>query len=371
MPDLTNLVEDIRTALAFSESVLPDKLAGYARQYAEECTKLNERLKQCLPHLRGGNVAEAVRLAEVSPNITETFNLLDFENRQDWHEVCDGLGLDVPPPLAIEIFQELNDAYLHVSSLEPLLKWHRLYALNGSTLRDRLAVLRSIAKADPMNLYWQTDQETFEKVRIKELEQDVNDAIAKKDMPRLQDIYRELTAPDWQVAPPQEYRLKICTTVLEKYADKLVQHFSAFDYPNAAAVYHSMQQFLSVNQMKMPETIAKNIRAAVQWIHAKREEKWDFEQSQQALEQFQQALEQLRSALAYNMPRQNLENLYYVLQDTASRANREIPEEWESQYRNRVKDMLRKEQYREGIAIAAIVGALMLISALFLFAFIR
>src|SRR5215469_13475008 len=109
---LPNLIEDIRTALAYSESVPPEKLAAYARQYTEQCVRLNERLKLCLPHLRDGNVAEAVRLAETPPTITETFNLLDFENRQEWVEICDGLGYDVPPPLAVEVFQELNDAYL-------------------------------------------------------------------------------------------------------------------------------------------------------------------------------------------------------------------------------------------------------------------
>jgi hypothetical protein len=365
MPDLTNLTEDIRTTLAFPTLASPEKLSGYAQQYAEECAKLNERLKQCLPHLRGGNIAEAVRLAETtSPNIAETFNLLDFEDRQDWIDVCESLGLDMPPALAVGIFQELNDAYLQMTSLEPLLKWHRLFARNGSPLRDRLAVLRSIAKADPMNTYWLTDQETFERARIKELGQEVAEALAKKDMSQVQELYRELTASGWKITPPVEYQQKICTAVLEKYADELMQHFSAFDHNDAAAVYRSMQQVLSANQMAMPATIAKNIRAAVQWIHETANEK-------RHLNQFQQALGQLQEALDNHSPRPTLENLYFALQNAANQGDQVIPEELESHYRSRVKDMTWSEKYREGMAIAAIVGALMLITAFFIYAFMR
>jgi hypothetical protein len=365
MADLTNLIEDIRTTLAFSNLASPDKLPDYARQYAEECTKLNERLKQCLPHLRDGNIAEAVRLAGTpSPNVTETFNLLDFENRPDWIDVCESLGLDLPPPLAVGIFQELNDAYLQMASLEPLLKWHRLFARNASPLRDRLTVLRSIAKADSTNTHWQTDQETFEWARIKELGQEIADALAKKDMLQMQELYRELTASGWRIAPPAEYRQKICTAVLEKYADELLRLFSAFDYDSAAAVHQSMQRILSANQMTMPKAIEKNIRAAVQWVQATANEKRDFKQ-------FQEALEELREALDDDSPRQTLENLYFALKNTANQGGQSIPEDLELHYRNRVKDMAKGEQYRDGMTIAAIVGALMLVAALFLYAFIR
>ena len=357
----TNLIEDIRTALAFSEQTSPDKLESYAREYARECTNVNNRLKQCLPHLRGGNIAEAVRLAEASPSVTETFNLLDFETRQDWIEVCDGLGLDVPPPLAVEIFQELNDAYLQMVPLEPLLKWHRLLALNGSPLRDRLTVLRSIAKADPMNLHWQTDQETFEKARIKELGKDITDALTKNDMPRLQELYRELTAPGWIVAPPVEYRQKICTAVLEKYANELMQHFSAFDYPHADAAYQSMQNVLSTNRMAMPAAIERNIRAAVQWLQETATE-------EQYLTQFQRETAELQEALDVYTPRETLENLYFALQNTASHLNRAIPKELESHYHSRIDYLHRVEKYRYGIVITIFGGSIILTAAIVIYA---
>ena len=361
MADLTNLIEDIRTALAFSEQVSPEKLESYAQEYTQECTKLNNRLRLCLPHLRGGNVAEAVRLAEASPSVTETFNLLDFEARQDWVEVCDGLGLDVPPPLAVEIFQELNDAYLQMTSLEPLLKQHRLLALNGSSLRDRLAVLRSIARADSMNLHWHTDQETFEKARINELGKDVANALAQKDMPRLQEIYRELTAPGWIIVPPVEYRLNICTAVLEKYAGKLMQHFSAFDYPEANAAYQSMQSVLFTNRMAMPPAIENNILAAVQWLQETATE-------EHYREQFQREAVELREALDIYTPRETLENLYYALQNTAVQINQAIPHELESHYHSRVAYLSRVEKFRYRTVVTTFAGSILLVAAFIIYA---
>ncbi|MCL2709632.1 MAG: hypothetical protein FWE95_02030 [Planctomycetaceae bacterium] len=361
MYELTNLIENIRTALAYSESVPPTRLAVYARRYADECAKVNTRLQQCLPHLRNGNIAEAVRLAEASPNIAEMFNLLNFENRQEWTEVCDGLGLDVPPPLAVEVFQELNDAYLQMVPLEPLLKWHRLHALNGSPIRDRLAVLRSLAKADPMNLFWQTVQETFEKARIKELGREVANSLAQKDSLRLQELYREMTAPGWIVAPPPEYRLNICTAVLEEHADEFMQHFAAFNYPGASAAYQAMQQILYANQMAMPVAIEKNIRAAVQWLQ-------DTANSQHFLAQFQEETAKLRDALDGYTPRQTLENLYYALQNTAVQANRIIPQDLDSHYHNRMAYLSRVERNRYGIVITIFAGSILLVAATIVYA---
>ena len=360
----TNLIEDIRTALAYSELTSPDKLAGYARQYAEECTKLNDRLKQCLPHLRSGNIAEAVRLAEASPSVTEMFNLLDFENRQDWVDICDGLAYDVPPPLAVEVFQELNDAYLQMTSLEPLLKRHRLYALNNSPIRERLAVLRSIAKADPMTLHWQTDQETFEKARINELRREVDDAIAKNDTVQMQELHRELTAPGWLVEPPQEYRLKICTAVLEKHADELTQYFSAFDYDSADLVYRTMQDVLSSNRMAMPAKIERNIRAAVQWLQ-------DTADNQQYVAQYHWEVAQLQEALEVYTPRQDLENLYSTLQSVAVQANRAIPRELTSLYHSRIDSLARGERNRHRLMVTIFGGSILLVAAVVVYALIE
>jgi hypothetical protein len=362
MHQLVNLIEDIRTALTNPGLVAPDKLEEYAQQYAVECTKMNDRLKQCLSPLRSGNIAEAVRLAEMPPNIIEAFNLLDFGGRNEWLDTCDEHGFDLPPPLAEQLFQELNDAYLQTSSLEPLMEWHRFHALNGSPLRDRLAVLRSLAKADPMNLALQNDQETFEKARLDEMKQEIAEALAQKDAVRLQELYRELTDSGWRIAPPKEFLQRICTAVLEKLADELIQHFSAFDYPNAAAVYQSMLNVLYAGQMQtMPVAVERSIRAVIQWLQ-------ETEGEAENLSEFQQAAEGLRDSLEGYTPRGELENLYYVLQNAATRANQVIPQELETYYRNRVDYLTQVERNRYRVVIAIFVGSIILVGVLLAYA---
>jgi len=355
MYEIPNLIEDIRTALAYSESVPPSKLEEYARQYAEECTKLNERLRQCLPQLRGGNIAEAVRLAEASPNVIETYNLLDFENRQDWLEVCDGLGLDTPPPLVAEIFQELNDAYLQMVPLEPLLKWHRLHALNAASIRDRLSVLRALTKTDPMNLPWQTDQETFEKARIKEIGQEIADAVAKKDSNRLQELYKELTDPGWRIAFPVEYRQMACTAVLEAQANELMRLCAALNHHAAVAAYQTLQQTLADNQMAMPAAIEKSIQKGVQWMQ-------ETANAQQYYAQFQQALLDLQEALDDHFPLDELEPVYTELKHTASLAKQAIPQELKQRYRSRVDYLKQYAEWQYWVKRASIALALAVIA---------
>ena len=362
MYEIPNLIEDIRTGMAHSDLTAPDKLADYARRYAEECTKLNDRIKLCLPHLRNGNVAEAVRVAESPPNAIETYNLLDFENRQDWVEICDGLGLDVPPPLATEIFHELNDAYLQMAPLEPLLKWHRIHALNGAPIRDRLSVLRALVKADPMNLLWQTDQETFENARIKEIGQEVADARAKNDSLRLQELYQELADPDWRIPFPIEYRQITSVSVLEKQADELMKLCAALNYHGAFAAYQSMQQFLATNQMAMPAAIGNSIQSAVQWMQGTAN-------AQQYYAMFQQAVTELQEALEEDLPRETLEALYSALKNSAAQANQVVPQELKQRYLNRIDYLKRYAEWQYWVkrAVLALAIAVLAIPVLTIF----
>jgi len=366
MHTLTNLIDDIRTALAHSEAVPPERLEEYAREYARACNEVNTRLGQCLPHLRSGNLAEAIRLADGAPSVTEMFTLLDFEHREEWLEICDALGYDVPLPLAVETFRELNEAYLTMAPLEPLLKRHRFLALNGSPLRERLAVLRSIAKADPMSLHWQTDQETFEKARLNECEIELANVLAQNDMPRLQELYRELIQP-WQFEPPPAYRQKVCTAVLRVYSDKLEEHFARRDHSAAVDVHQSMLRVCSKNNdMAMPTEIANSIAPVIQWFRDVEEEQRDFEQSQLAAKRFQESIDAFQEAIVADSSRAHLTDLYSTLRDTARWANQRIPRELEEQYRSHMDYKGRVEMYLFVFVGAVIVFILFMIGAVLL-----
>ncbi|MDR1963107.1 MAG: hypothetical protein LBQ50_04965 [Planctomycetaceae bacterium] len=354
MSNLQILIEDIRTALSFPDSIKPDQMCMYARDYTEACTVLNQRMQQCMKHLRsggggsGGNIAEAIRLAEIKPNLPEMYLSLDFPEREEWCEVVSTLGFDVPPPLPAEPLEELNGAYLKISPMEPLLRWHRLYALNGSPKRERLAILRAIAKADPENFFWHEDQEKFEKVRIKELEKEIRDAIAAKDSAQIRALYNELNSPDWIIKPPDVLRQTICIHTLQGFVDTLLRHFDVYDYSQAVAIYGQIQQLLAANNMALPAEIERTIRPAVRWLN-------ETQQQNQFQNVFLQRSEALQKALEEESPTSVLERLYYSLSTVASQAGTTIPAELEKHYRAQIR---ANELRRSRIILLTVISIL-------------
>ncbi|MDR1964206.1 MAG: hypothetical protein LBQ50_10540 [Planctomycetaceae bacterium] len=329
------LTERIRAAISFPDTISPEEMRHLARQYKESCTELNRRMWQCMEHIRnsggdsGGNLAEAVRLAEMKPNLQELYTSLDFEEREEWCELVSTFGFDVPPPLPNKYLEELNEVYLKISPMEPLLRWHRFYALNGSSVRERLAVLRAIAKADITNTFWSSDQEDFEKVRIKELGKEIQDAIAAKNSVQIRALYNELTSPDWRIKLPEEFRRTICAHVLQGHADTLLQHFAAFDYSQAVTVHKQIQQILDANKMALPADIERTIRPAVRWLN-------ETEQQNELQYKFERCSNQLQKALEQESPVPTLESLYYSLSTAASQAGATISAELEKFYRSQI-----------------------------------
>ncbi|MDR1479936.1 MAG: hypothetical protein LBJ00_13460 [Planctomycetaceae bacterium] len=327
--NIQNLIENIRTTISFPETVAPDQIRQYARDYAEACVELNHRMMQCFRHIRNGNIAEGIRLAEMKPNLIEMYISLDFVEREEWNEIVSTLGYNVPPPLPVEQQRELNNAYLNMSPLEPLLRWHRLHALNGSPIRERLAVLRAIAKNDQQNSFWVEDQETFEKVRLKELDNEIKNAIATNNFAQIQSLYSELSSPDWVVSPPSEYRQKLCTIILRSLSELLLKYFNAFSYDEAVAVYTKMQKLLTNTNMPMPPEIRQTIRAAVFWLA-------ETQQRNELQKTFNKSASDLNDALEAESSVPVLEQLHYALLNAAAQADTTIPKHLEERYQSQI-----------------------------------
>ncbi|MDR3199481.1 MAG: hypothetical protein LBU34_16550 [Planctomycetaceae bacterium] len=357
MNNLQVLIENIRTAISFPETVLPDQMQVYARDYAECCTECNRRMMQCIQHIRSGNIAEGIRLAEMKPNLTEMYLSLDFAEREEWVDIVSTLGFDTPQQLAGGQLKELNDMYLKMSPLEPLLRWHRLHALNGSSIRERLEILRAIAKADPENLFWNDDQEKFEQARISELKKEIQNAIASKNSEQIHSLYDELNPDNWLVPPPKEFRQQLCVTVLQGYADLMLHYHAAFDYSQASAIYGQIQQLLAANKMKIPSEIERIIRPVVLWLNET--------QKQSALQnEFIRCSVALQQALETECPVPTLERLYYALCTAASQAGTIISAELEELYRSQISAHELRKSRTTKIVITSIVCVCLLISSL-------
>jgi len=358
MGDIQILIENIRKSVAFSESVTPDQMQVYARQYTESCTELNRRMMQCIQQIRAGNISEGVRLAELKPNLTEMYLSLDIPEREEWHEIVTTLGFDMPPPFPVELSKEVNEAYMKLAPLEPLLRWHRLHALNSSSIKERLAMIRSIAKTDRENIYWSEDQEKFEKARIKELGKEVQQAIETKNFDQIVALHAELNAPDWMIQPPPDFRWKLAGVELQNEADLLMEKFYAFEHDEVSNIYARMQQIAALEKMAIPPAIRQLISPAVQWLNeTKRQDALQLE--------FHHAADELQDALGDGTELPELERLYDVLGTAATQAEMDVPEELEKLYRTVISRRRALARRNALLTILAIILICLLFRGIF------
>jgi hypothetical protein len=356
MSTLTNLIEDIKLTLAHSDAVPPEKIQTLATQYADECRRLNERFRTVLPSLQNGNLSEAIRLAEMSPNLTDLYGMLNFENREEWVEIVQALSFDEPLPLPEEIMLLLNDAYLTQSPLEPLLKQNRLYALNGSPIADRLQVIRAIAKYDTQNFFWREDIEKFEKIRHTQLKEDVNKALQTKNNTAVSELFRELSAPDWIVPPPKEYRLALFTFVLQGFQRKLQKAFDAYNYTDGQQWYDSMLRLCEKNRIPMPASINAEIQPAVDWLANE-------SQIIESQERFDTAVSELKEVLENGESIQELDRCYYSAEQAAVNISQTLPRETIEWYKRRKQNFEQTRRNRLRVSITLIVAVCILIAS--------
>jgi hypothetical protein len=355
--DIQKLIDNVRTVISFPETVTPNQIRQYARDYAEACTELNRRMMQCSQYIREGNIAEGIRLAEMQPNLTTMYMTLDFAERDEWNEIVSTLGYNVPPALPAELHKELDNAYMKMSPLEPLLRRHRLCALNGSSIRERLAVLRAIARIDEQNSFWREDQEAYEKVRLKELDKEIKNAISTNNFVQIQSLYSELSLPDWVIPPPSEYRQKLCTIILQNRAEILLKHFNAFAYDEAAAIYETMQKLLTNTKMPMPPAIQQLIRAAVLWLTETQRQK-------ELQKTFNKCAVDLNDALEAESPAPILEQLHYALLTVAAQSDTIIPAHLEERYQSQIESYELQRSRRTKIIVTSVACVCIFISGL-------
>jgi hypothetical protein len=349
MNDMQILIENVRKSVTSPELVSPDRMQTYAHQYADACKELNRRMMLCVQQIRAGNITEGIRLSELKPNLTELYLSLDIPEREEWDEIVSTLGFEVSQPLPVEMFREIGDAYLKLSPLEPLMRWHRLHALNGSPLRERLAIIRSLAKKDQENIFWSEDQEKFEKARIRELEKEVQHAIATKNQEQIRSLHAELSDTGWIHPPPPVLRWKLAESSLQDYADLLMEKFSVFDYEGAMGVHSTIQQILTAEKMDMPAAIRKQIRPAIQWID-------DTQRRKTLLQEFHRAVAGLQEVLRYDTPLPELERQYYVVASAATQAGMDIPVELEEHYQADVRRLLTAARRKNQLAVLLILA---------------
>src|SRR5665213_2840312 len=169
MADYQTLIANIRGFIASSYQMRTDEVVVWAEQYARLCREANERLQQCSDYLKQMLRGEAIHCAEAAPNLLDLVATLDMPELAEWKQVCFRFELPDAPPLMLDAAATLNEAYAHEQPLEALMAYHRMMALAGAPLKQRLAVMRRIDDQDTTSAVLADDLRLFESLRLAEI----------------------------------------------------------------------------------------------------------------------------------------------------------------------------------------------------------
>src|SRR5262245_42538715 len=148
MSDIRRTIELIRASLHSADLTVTGELREAADVYAEACKQANDRLLRCEEMLRQGLREEALRQAELDPDLLQLTDDLNFPERDLWDERLLLNDLNVPSSLNLRAAELLGRAYAEKAPLAELLKQHRLLALARAPLRERVGIVRLLAQAE-------------------------------------------------------------------------------------------------------------------------------------------------------------------------------------------------------------------------------
>ncbi len=310
------LVDEIRDLLVAKGNPLPDEIASLASDYITLCKEANDRLRACSRLLRKGLRTEAIQLAEQEPNLIELVSTLDFPERSQWSDYLRQHNELQPPELLVDIAAELNEAYATELPLSTLLQQHRCAALERSPLSLRIAILRRIAKADPLGA-WRDDLAKYEQARMQQIGDEITAAAKAFDVDTLVDIEREVTSNQWlkPVGDPliqrakqthQRIRATKARRELEELAQQLAAAHSEFEADKGRSVRGRWLACVALADLPSDDPLAIVAAPTLAWLDE--QDRLDIRQAE-----FDTTVAQLNTALDSQAPRAELERLAYAV----------------------------------------------------------
>ncbi len=356
MRDYQEVVDILQTVVATPGGWDEAELARLATEYAEQCQAANKRISQCFQLLRQGQVAEAIRMAEMEPRLIDWVGVLDFGERERWESLCELLGLPLPPPLQRDRIKAINEAYMMSPTVESLLRLWRYQNLVRAPIDERLDTLRRLAKADETNLSWQEDLREFEEVFLKEIGQHVRAAAKAGDLERLYQLRNQLQLANWTVATPGQVTRELNEAIqslermqLKKELSDLVEQIDgAYAARDGETLGEALQRFDSVCtslNLNGDDPRVLRVEPAREWWT-----QWRNEEIQR------QRAAAAQAALERELDRRCTLEQITKMYDTATAGGRTLPIELERRYRL-VVERLEKEQRQRHQLRLMLVGA--------------
>ncbi len=214
MADLFELIEQVQVTLSSSHVPEKDQLHSLHKSLDNEIRNANKRLRECDALLAGGHRSEAIQMAEHEPALLDVVSVLDFAELPEWNDYVAELGLTVTPDLLVDVAADLNLAYVEDAPLERHMQQLRLYSLARAPLRNRIDLLRKIARLDVTNSVWETDRRSYEEERLRQIKDEFREAKQNNDNEKLRELAAELRGK-WLVQPPKKFINSIIRAVRE------------------------------------------------------------------------------------------------------------------------------------------------------------
>ncbi len=362
MSDYQTIVENIRSLIGNYGSTGNEQLEPLAESYALCCKDVNSRLLRCSQLIRSGNPSEAVRLADIEPDLLESYALLDFPERQQWSEIVRSHHLPAAAPLFEELAREINDAYTTVNPLMPLLKKHRLLALARAPLSQRIPVLREIVLMEPDNLGWKSDLDSYEKTRFRDIEKEISEAIAAKNIPQMSDLVRELDSQNWTVKPPEKLIAALRQTLktesqraslveLRQTADKLAHAVQTENVESA--IKFADRWYVQVKPLggNVPIDLNVEVQTPLLWVEEQR-------QQRNRVRDFEGQIDAFRNAIQSGLDSERMSERYAAIEAVAEEMGRTIPESITNLYRSRIESNLVRgtRRFRVFLIVLVLLG---------------
>ena len=270
-------VDEIRFALEKRDGVSEGDMQTLASAYRDEVKRVNQRLDESVMLLRKGLRSEAIQRIEMRPNALELAVELDFPEWDEWNEILQFMAIPLPPRLKHEYISQINEAILEVLPLEALMRRHRRLAIAKAPLEARLKVLRQIARVDSDSQVWQRDIEVWEKTRLTQIDQEIQEALDAEDSRRTYMIHKELTAPGW-ITQPSSRLVQQCELAanaflaeqmegrLVKLAPKLLAAFESQDQATARKARAAWQSTVAEFNVPAPTLLSEQVEPALKWL---------------------------------------------------------------------------------------------------------
>ena len=325
--DMATTVDKIRRALEKRDGIAEEEMRPLADAYRTQVQQVNQRLDDSVMLLRKGLRSEAIQRIEMTPNALDAAAELEFPEWEEWIEILQFMAIPLPAQLNHDYVAQINEAIIESLPLDALLRRHRRLAIAKAPLGVRLRTLRQIARVDANNGVWSDDIETWEKLRLQQIDAELKSALESEDAKNLYQLHKELTGGPWRIKPSprlveqssfaaEAHVRQNMEVELGRIAPSINAAFEKRDERAARKLRSEWQAARSKYNVNVPAELEVSVGPAMQWLE-------DLDRQAVMESERQIAMANLQSTLDSEQPLEEVQKAY----DQASKFGVEVPEE--------------------------------------------